>query len=260
MTVRKFLQKSFNRLGYDIRRVRMPEPTGETELNGFIRIIRKHSMLSWIRLEALYDQVLFCERHGLDGDFVECGVWKGGAVGLMALSNLKHGRNRRHLHLFDTFEGIPEADASVDGERAVREFVAFGAGVRGRLIANPQIYENMGRGVGTLEDNRLLLEKIIGYDPDLIHYHKGFFQHTVPAVAPHIGPIALLRLDGDLYASTKVCLDFLYDQVVVGGLISIDDYGAYEGCQKAVDEFFQSRGLRIYMHKVDSELRVLVKR
>ena len=87
----------------------------------------------------------------------------------------------------------------------------------------------------------------------MVHYHKGFFQTTVPAAAGGIGPIALLHLDGDWYDSTRVCLAHLYDRVVSGGLITIDDYGAYDGCRRAVDTFLEASGVTAYLHPVDSE-------
>ena len=62
-------------------------------------------------------------------------------------------------------------------------------------------------------------------------YHKGWFQETLPGVTKEIKQIAILRLDGDFYASTKVCLDFLYEKVVSGGFIIVDDYGTREGCR-----------------------------
>jgi O-methyltransferase len=68
-----------------------------------------------------------------------------------------------------------------------------------------------------------------------------------------------LRLDGDWYASTKICLDHLYDKVLKGGFIIVDDYGAYEGCKKAVDEFLARRALDVRLQKVGSELRFFVK-
>ena len=59
--------------------------------------------------------------------------------------------------------------------------------------------------------------------------------------AADIDLIAILRLDGDWYASTKVCLEHLFDRVVPGGFIVIDDFGAYEGCRSATEEFFEMR-------------------
>lgn len=255
------VRSCLRRAGYDLRRLPIggEQSPGTSELDELIGVVRSNTMLSRPRLEAIYDQVLFCEREDLEGAFVECGVWKGGAVGLMALANLKHSHSRRHLHLFDSFCGIPEPDDTIDGTWAVEQAKAHGTGVEGRLIANPQLYEKLGYGVGTQEDNRRLLEGTIGYDPDFIHYHEGFFQDTVPLAATEIGAIALLRLDGDWYASTKVCLEHFYDRVVPGGVITIDDYGTYEGCSKAVDEFLCARGLRIYLHPLDRAVRVFVK-
>ena len=224
-----------------------------------LAIVRDFTMLSRRRLLSLYECVVSCERNNLEGAYVECGVWKGGAVGLMALANLRYGNNKRHLHLFDTFEGVPEPDEKVDGERAIEEARKFGVQTLGRLTCNPQFYENMDREVGTLEINKTLLEQVISYHTDFIHYHKGFFQDTVPDIAHHVGTIAILRLDGDWYSSTKVCLDHLYDKVAKGGFVIIDDYGAYDGCKKAVDEFLSERAIRVRLRKVGSELRYLVK-
>ena len=147
----------------------------------------------------------------------------------MALVNLNKGAKRSHLHLFDAFLEICEPDASLDGERAIREVRAFTgkSGLdKGRLVAVSGIYDNMG-GPGTLDENCLLLENTIGYLEKFIHYHVGWFQNNLPADHDDIGLIAILRLDGDWYASTKICLDYLFDKVVKGGVVIIDDYGTY---------------------------------
>ena len=268
--IKNWIKKIFHAVGLDIIRYSKAtekKPTIDTKVEelteGFkndIEVVRAYSMLSQGRLQSLYECVHYCEATNLQGDYVECGVWKGGAVGLMALANKRFGKTPRHLHLFDTFEGIPEPDEAIDGARAVREARQFGAETKGRMVANPQLYENMGRGVGTLELNKELIEGEIGYSPDYLHYHVGFFQDTVPEQASQIKEISILRLDGDWYASTKVCLDYLYDKVASGGFIIIDDYGAYEGCQKAVDEFFAKQPHRTpFMFRVDEELRLMVK-
>ena len=85
----------------------------------------------------------------------------------------------------------------VDGRRAVEEARQLGVAALGRLTPNPQLYDNMGRGVGTIESNRHLLERIIGYDKAFVHYHQGLFQETLPMVAATIDSVAILRLDGD---------------------------------------------------------------
>ena len=81
----------------------------------------------------------------------------------------------------------------------------------------------------------------------------------MPKDAPGIPQIAILRLDGDWYASTMICLEYLYDRVVSGGFVIIDDYGCYDGCRKAVDEFRKARGIVAFLHHVDSDCRYWVK-
>ncbi len=178
----------------------------------------------------------------------------------MALTNLKYGARRRHIHLFDAFEEICEPDEAVDGEKAIRETKMWAKHpeFEGKLKPLVGFYDNRG-GPGTLDENRHLLEDVIGYDWKYLHYHKGWFQNTVPAKAEEIKQIAILRLDGDWYASTKVCMDFLFEKVVEGGFVIIDDYGAYEGCKKAVDEFLQAKGLSPFLHHVNKDIRYLVK-
>lgn len=203
-------------------------------------------MVSFEKLVPLYQQVVYCERNDIRGAFVECGVWKGGCVGLMALANLRHGAEHRALHLFDSFCGIPEPDEDKDGAAAVAFARGAGAGTKGALKAIPDQYG----GVGTLEINRDLLASL-GYPAEKLHFHEGWFQDTVPRDAIGIGPIAILRLDGDWYDSTKICLDHLVKSVVAGGFVIIDDYGAYDGCRRAVDEFLAALPRRPYLHHLD---------
>lgn len=93
----------------------------EKEANEYIKQVRNNTMLPYIRLVTLYQQVVHCEQSGVSGSFVECGVWKGGSVGLMALANLRNGTARRHIHLFDAFDDICEPDRVLDGDAVVKE-------------------------------------------------------------------------------------------------------------------------------------------
>ncbi|MBI4947284.1 MAG: class I SAM-dependent methyltransferase [Bacteroidetes bacterium] len=254
--------------GFEIRRFKKVIPQKENSYMGFdleveaysnIELIRPYTMLTYPRLVTLFQQVVFCERNKIEGCFVECGTWKGGAVGLMALANLKNNTIRRHIHLFDSFEGIPEPDELVDGARALNEVRSVKGETKGRLVAVKNLYETFADGIGTLEINKKLMEEVIGYDKSFLHYHKGWFQDTVPKDALTVGKIAILRLDGDWYASTKVCLDHLFDNVVSGGFVIIDDYGTYEGCKKAVDEFMQSKNIKSFLIHIDASARYFIK-
>lgn len=238
-------------LGYDITSLPYPRLASRAEFDCSLDIIKRSTMLPRVRLVSLYDQVKHCQDTLPEGAIVECGVWKGGAMGLVALAIQSSEKNSlRHLHLFDSFTDICAPDPLVDGQRALRE-MGGAANFQGDVI-EPVVgaYDSVG-GHGTLVECKSLIEERIGYPSRYVHFHVGWFQDTVPVASKEIGPIAILRLDGDWYASTKICLDYLYDLVVEGGFLIIDDYGTYEGCQKAVDEFILQKGIPAYLCRVD---------
>lgn len=252
-----------DRLGFEIRRpgdepADPPSGSGvrpDPEIAEAIRQVEGATMLSEARLDTLYRQVVHCERSGIPGALVECGVWKGGAVGVMALANLRHGRRRRQLHLFDAFGDICEPDAAVDGQRAVRQVEELTSGrasaaTSGALRPVEGVYDRLG-GPGSVKEVRRLLVESIGYDPAFLRLHQGWFQETVPAAAADLGRIALLRLDGDWYDSVRVCLEHLYPAVASGGFIVVDDYRYYEGRTRAVDEFREEHGIEAFLHHAD---------
>ena len=231
------------------------------EIERAVEAIRHHTMVTFSRLATTYQIAAFCEDAAIPGAFVECGVWKGGVSALMALANLTHGRERRSLHLFDSFVDMCEPDEAVDGDRAVaeaRHWAGRTDSLTGALQPMDGFYDSMG-GHGTVEEARSLLVEAIGYPATSVRIHEGWFQDTMPKVKGDIGDIAVLRLDADFYASTRYCLEELFDQVVPGGFVIIDDYGCYEGCRKAVDEFLSARPERYFLHHADAECRYLEK-
>lgn len=269
--IRKLIKRGANLIGYDIARVNqvawqtdLEQTFGydlEREANESIKTILHHTMSPYTKLVTLYQQAVHCEKNRIPGDFVECGVWKGGAVALMALANLKHGKQRRHIHLFDSFDDICEPDENLDGKQALNDVKLYAGDdseMKGELRPLKGFYDSFG-GCGTLEENRNLLENIVGYDPAYLHYHVGWFQDTVPKAASETNEIAILRLDGDWYASMKVCLESLYPKLVSRGFLILDDYGYYEGSKKAVDEFIEHNQIQSFMNHVDSSCRYLIK-
>jgi hypothetical protein len=211
--------------------------------------ITETTLTSYERLVTLYQQTLHVERRQLPGCLVECGVWRGGATAMMALASIAGRGDPRTLHLFDSFEGVPAPKREVDGQAAV-DFV--GGRSDGALVAT-HVAE------ASADEVMSLLVEGIGYPETAIVVHKGWFQDTIPAARTQVGQIALLRLDGDWYESTKVALENLYDQVVPQGFIVIDDYGAWEGCRRATDEFLAARSNDSYLHFVDYGARYLVR-
>lgn len=255
--MKKFFRSLASKLGYDINRLPQPQYSNAQTFDNYLSIVARATMLPRSRLVSLYDQVSYCESVGLQGSFVECGVWKGGAVGLMALALKRAGGMHRHLHLFDSFQDICEPDPSHDGNKALQE-VGYRPDLEAGVIKPVKgFYDKLG-GHGTLAECRLLIEGEIAYPASQLHYHVGWFQDTLP-LAHDVGPIALLRLDGDWYASTLVCLNYLYDLVVPGGFIILDDYGTYDGCRKAVEEFFMERGHSPYLNRVDAGCFYFIK-
>lgn len=221
------------------------------EFEGALNAVCRHTMTSVARMVSLWRQVRYLDALNMPGALVECGVWKGGASALMALAHMSSGPARRNLHLFDSFEGLPEPDAEHDGNLA-RISAYAGGRVSGQL-------ETINKCVGPLSEVQELFESVVHYPAELLHMHKGWFQDTLPVTSGAIGPIAVLRLDGDWYASTKVCLEHLYELVIPGGFVIFDDYGCWEGARKAAHEFAAERGFSPFMIRVDAPCYYFIK-
>ena len=261
--IKKLLVSTIGKFGYKIEKKEQPilnDPRGISNFNGYdygfeslevIEVTKDYSMMPYVNIHTLYEQAIYCEKNNIEGAFVECGVWKGGAVGAMALANIKYGHSRRELHLFDSFDDICSPNAEVDGKKAVDDVLKFSnlendSVFDGELKPIKGIYDSMG-GHGTVNDCSNLLMNKIKYPKENIHFHVGWFQDTLPKYVDKIDKIAILRLDGDWYDSIKICLDYLYDQVAENGIIVIDDYGYYEGCTKAVDDFLAERNIITFL-------------
>lgn len=178
-------------------------------------------------IQNSYDMAADVVRRGVPGCFVECGVYAGAQVGAMALA-LTEAANHREIHLFDSFQGFPHASEQ-DGPEWVQRLGAGSANEKSKPL-DPAWGFN----------DRITPKKVLanleawGFLHHMFAMHCGWFADTVPGWDR---PIALLRLDGDLYESTKVCLEHLYPHLSPGGVCIIDDY-ALPGCRKAVDEYF----------------------
>jgi len=216
-----------------------------------IKVVRGFTMSTPIDMATLYELVVHLDRYNIDGDMVECGVWKGGSSGIMGIAHTRENRQAaRTIHMFDSFDDIIGPNIEKDAGRGLDEINEFMA-KSGQKLADFEgnkplkgIYDRLG-GHGKVEIVRELLVDRIGYPEDKLNFHVGLFQDTVPA-ARGIEKIEVLRLDGDWYESIKIPLDHFYDRVVPGGVVIIDDYWTYEGCRRAVDEFMEERSLTYF--------------
>lgn len=220
----------------------------EASFMGIWEQIRGYTMTSVERAYGLFKGVEYLATGGIDGDFVECGVWKGGSCMLMARALQSFGAAARHLWLYDTFSGMTEPtpeDVIAWNNRPVAE--KWEEDRKG-------IKNNFGSWAVGLPEVRNNLEST-GYDQALIEYVAGDVALTLEETAPK--RIALLRLDTDWYESTRRELEVLYPRLVPGGVLIIDDYGHFKGARKAVDEYFSSEP--VYFSRLDYTGRILIK-
>lgn len=184
-----------------------------------VAIADAYSMTGPVRLAGTVHAVREIEH--LDGDIVECGVWRGGNI---IAAMLAANRARRYW-LFDTFEGMVEP-----GEHDWR---------RGRHAKDTAAYRKKGASNWCRSEIDEVKANIARYHrPDQeVRYVKGPVEQTLRE-NDLPDQIALLRLDTDFYDSTRAELEILWPRVVPGGILIVDDYGSWDGCRRACDEYF----------------------
>jgi O-methyltransferase len=182
-----------------------------------IKECSKYSMISTERFHNNIDMVKYVESNEIPGDIVEIGVWKGGSILSMIIMYEITKKISRNFHLYDTFDGMTDpTNIDVDIHNHPASLLMK---VDTNILCK-----------SSLDEVKTNIKK---YTNILPNYHVGDIIHTT--VYPE--KIAILRLDTDWYESTKFELDNFYDKVVPGGVVIIDDYGHWQGCRKAVDEF-----------------------
>lgn len=182
-------------------------------------------------------------RENIEGVFIECGVAAGTQIGAMSLA-CKNNHDFRKIYLFDSFEGIPLAGPNDDQQPGVGKIMHnTNVDLNTLLVSSNKVYSSLGGAACCSEES--VKDRLINWKCDLTNmvFVKGWFQNTLPNVAYLIDKISLLRLDGDLYESTKVCLEYLYPKVSLGGYVIIDDF-ALPGCNKAFVEYCEKYGIK----------------
>lgn len=223
-------------------------PDASPEELELILATERTTMTSPERIIGLIRAVEYVVAAGIPGDLVECGVWRGGSMFAAARALLNRNSTDRQLWLYDTFEGMSEpttADIDLHGESAA-----------GLL----QIHQPEDRhGVwclSRLEEVQQTMSSS-GYPTGQIHYVAGKVEATLPLTRP--GSIALLRLDTDWYESTRCELEYLFPLLSPGGILIVDDYGHWQGCRRAVDDYFAASGQFIHLARMDYTGRIGTK-
>lgn len=187
------------------------------------------TMIGLKRLDNLHDCVETVLREEIKGDFIETGVWRGGACIFMRAILAAYGVSDRKVFVADSFAGLPKPDDTkypVDkgDTHYIHDYLAVSQGE----------VENNFCKYGLLDDQVVFL--------------KGWFKDTLPD-AP-IEKLAILRLDGDMYGSTMDVLESLYSKLSLGGFCTIDDY-ALPGCRAAVDDYRSKHQILSELIKID---------
>lgn len=165
----------------------------------------------------------------IPGDFIETGVWRGGATIFMKALLKVNNINDRVVWVADSFEGLPEPDEKYAEDKGSKHHIW-----EELAIPLEQVMRNFEK-YNLLDDN--------------VKFLKGWFKDTLPS-AP-IQKLSLLRLDGDLYESTMDGLKNLYPKLTTGGFIIIDDWGAVKGCKQAVIDYRQQNEITTPVETID---------
>lgn len=250
-TLNRFLKK----IGYQF--VSVPDKYADlpVELDEFeVQAIRTifdndFTMVSILRLVNTLKACKHAVQNNIEGDFVECGVWRGGN-GILAKMVFNHLNSNKKVWMFDTFMGMTEPSevdvVEKDGRTANEIYQSFEQ-IDGNGWCNASLEE--------VKDNC----NKVGLDPNSFEFIKGDVRKTLLIKANLPEKISILRLDTDLYDSTKIEMEILYPLLSRGGSLILDDYGYWAGSAKAVDEYFRDADYTPLMNVVDQFGRSTIK-
>ncbi len=205
------------------------------------------TMVSRERLYATALSVKYVCENKIEGDFVECGVWRGGNV-ILAAKVFEYFSVSPKLWLYDTFEGMTkpnEKDLSQIEGAALKQFESLQKANSKWCYSDIEEVKSNLRSYGV---NLAFCKFIVG---DVIETLEK--NVNIPE------KISVLRLDTDWYESTSCELDNLYHLVSLNGVIMFDDYGYWGGHRKAVDEFFDRLGIKPLLMYIDLPGRIMQK-
>ncbi|MEZ6093035.1 MAG: TylF/MycF/NovP-related O-methyltransferase [Pirellulaceae bacterium] len=209
---------------------------------------RQTTMTSPERLLATIRAIDYICDNSIPGDIVECGVWRGGNVYAAAKTLARHQDFDRNIWLYDTFEGMTTPT------RVDVDFL-------GRTADDLMIIDHIDDPQGVwcrcpLEGVRSHVTSS-GYPETRFLFVQGKVEETLLKSTPE--QIALLRLDTDWYESTKCELEILFPKLVNGGVLIIDDYGHWQGCRRAVEEYIAQNNIQLFLNRIDYTGRMAIK-
>jgi hypothetical protein len=244
------IKKLLKARGFELHAISPVDSSFPVEASSFhlevITNAARYSMTGYTRMWALTQAFEHVQKNGVLGDYVECGVWRGG--NLILLSALQESvYESRTIYGFDTFTGMT-APASVDND--------FRGSSATDLLASSEKIDG-AHTIHAFASINLVQKNLTENDAKNVKLVQGDVAQTLLIEANLPSKISILRLDTDWYESTKLELEVLYPLLEPGGVLIIDDYGHYQGARKAVDEYFQNG--TPWMHYVDYSCRLMIK-
>ena len=195
-----------------------------------LKQVRPYTLIAPASLKTIKRLATLVNSQGIEGDFVECGTYKGGSAAMMSTALT----DRRHLWLYDSFEGLPDAKP-VDGEFAKTQV--------GECLAAEEDVKQALAAVGTAVTQYTI--------------RKGWFEQTFKQPLPR--QVALLHCDADWYDSVLAVLETFYPLITPGGCVIMDDFGYWEGCREAFYDFCFSHGEKPLLERVGSTQAYWIK-
>lgn len=230
--IKRAIRKVFNVLGVDINLY-------NRNLDTYQKLYKKYGSFTMIPRDFFIDNLDLCNvNKDVQGDFVECGVWRGGMSAAIAEILGKD----RMIHLFDSFEGLPPAK-DIDGANAL---------TWQQDTTSQEYFDNCKA------EESFAIQAFKMADHQNYKLYKGWFDKTLPGSVNT--PIAILRLDGDWYDSILDCLENLYPLVTEGGIIILDDYHTWDGCAKAVHDYLSKAKSPARVHQWNNRIAYIIKR
>ena len=223
--------------------------SSETRCAGRDWPTKAHTMIGLHRLNNLHSLAKKVLEEGIEGDFLEAGVWRGGATIFMRGVLKAYEVKDRLVWVADSFCGFPPSDKISSRSYTSPELRTATNGIE---AGNPEwkaAFETLRAGT-TLEDVKMNFERY-GLLDDQVHFLPGFFSDTLPSAPAN--KLAILRADGDLYDSTYQILDNLYPRVSPGGYVIVDDYHTFTECRQAVHDYLSAARANAQLEDIDAD-------
>ena len=211
------------------------------------KICDEYTATSLVRRWALIQAIKAVYSQNLEGDIVECGVWKGGNLIISEMLVEKFNLNKK-IYGYDTFKGMTKP-GDLDIDRVSGELAEVKWKRCDKEAYNTWCY-------ASIEEVRTNIQNHV-MNTDNVQLIMGKVEDTLLKRENFPESISILRLDTDWYESTKIELEVLYPRLVKGGILIVDDYGLWNGSRRAVDEYFKDSN--VWLDYIDEDCRLLIK-